>query len=111
MRETIVATAVREPILTGLLFAALPPLSLLPSRRYRVRAIVDYGADHYIGRSGSWTSSGGPSPVASVPHDGRSTGIELGLGCKSMAGETLLAILITDRRVRHYSSGARHSPS
>jgi len=42
-------TLLTEPILTGLFAASLPNPSLLPSGRYMVRAIVDYGVDHYIG--------------------------------------------------------------
>jgi hypothetical protein len=42
-------TLLTEPILTGLFSAALPDASVLPSGRYMVRAIVDYGVDHYIG--------------------------------------------------------------
>jgi hypothetical protein len=38
-----------EPILTGAYSAKLPDATLLPSGRYLVRAIVDYGVDHYIG--------------------------------------------------------------
>lgn len=51
---TAVVTLVRgtlltQPILTGLFSVKLPDASLLPSGRYMVRAIIDYGADHYIG--------------------------------------------------------------
>lgn len=42
-------TLLTEPILTGLFSAKLPEPSALPSGRYLVRAIVDYGVDHYIG--------------------------------------------------------------
>jgi hypothetical protein len=42
-------TLLTEPILTGLFSAILPEPSSLPSGRYMVRAIVDYGVDHYIG--------------------------------------------------------------
>lgn len=38
-----------EPILTGRYSATLPDAALLPSGRYLVRAIIDYGVDHYIG--------------------------------------------------------------
>jgi hypothetical protein len=38
-----------QPILTGVFTATLPDPALLPSGRYLVRAIVDYGVDHYIG--------------------------------------------------------------
>jgi hypothetical protein len=38
-----------EPILTGVFSAKLPDPALLPSGRYLVRAIIDYGVDHYIG--------------------------------------------------------------
>jgi len=51
---TAVVTLVRgtlltEPIRTGLFSVKLPDAALLPSGRYMVRAIIDYGADHYIG--------------------------------------------------------------
>jgi hypothetical protein len=38
-----------QPILTGLFSAKLPDPASLPSGRYLVRAIIDYGVDHYIG--------------------------------------------------------------
>jgi hypothetical protein len=38
-----------QPILTGAFSVRLPAPALLPSGRYLVRAIVDYGVDHYIG--------------------------------------------------------------
>ena len=38
-----------QPILTGAYSAQLPDEMVLPSGRYLVRAIIDYGADHYIG--------------------------------------------------------------
>jgi hypothetical protein len=51
---TAVVTLVRgtlltQPILTGLFSVKLPDAALLPSGRYMVRAIIDYGVDHYIG--------------------------------------------------------------
>lgn len=42
-------TILTEPTVQGTLKAALPPATLLPSGRYRVRAILDYGAPHLIG--------------------------------------------------------------
>ncbi|MEX2271460.1 MAG: hypothetical protein WD690_08325 [Vicinamibacterales bacterium] len=42
-------TLLTEPIATGLFSIQLSDASLLPSGRYLVRAIVDYGVDHYIG--------------------------------------------------------------
>lgn len=42
-------TLLTEPSLEGTLVSKLPPSSELPSGRYRVRAILDYGAPHYIG--------------------------------------------------------------
>jgi hypothetical protein len=42
-------TLLTEPILTGLFSVKLPDAALLPSGRYMVRAIIDYGVDHYIG--------------------------------------------------------------
>jgi hypothetical protein len=38
-----------QPILTGAYSAKLPDAAVLPSGRYLVRAIIDYGVDHYIG--------------------------------------------------------------
>jgi hypothetical protein len=38
-----------QPIVTGAFSARLPDPASLPSGRYLVRAIVDYGVDHYIG--------------------------------------------------------------
>ena len=38
-----------QPILTGAFSARLPDPASLPSGRYLVRAIIDYGVDHYIG--------------------------------------------------------------
>jgi hypothetical protein len=43
------ATILTEPSIEGTLIARLPSVSELPSGRYRVRAILDYGAAHYIG--------------------------------------------------------------
>lgn len=43
------STLLTEPIASGLFSARLPDASLLPSGRYLVRAIIDYGVDHYIG--------------------------------------------------------------
>ena len=42
-------TLLTQPIATGLFSARLPDERALPSGRYLVRAIVDYGVDHYIG--------------------------------------------------------------
>ena len=42
-------TLLTEPTVDGTLITKLPPPSQLPSGRYRVRAILDYGAPHYIG--------------------------------------------------------------
>jgi hypothetical protein len=42
-------TLLTEPILTGLFSAKLPAPATLPTGRYMVRAIIDYGVDHYIG--------------------------------------------------------------
>jgi hypothetical protein len=38
-----------QPVATGTFSARLPDPALLPAGRYVVRAIVDYGVDHYIG--------------------------------------------------------------
>lgn len=42
-------TLFTEPLRSGLFSARLPDALTLPSGTYRVRAIVDYGGDHYIG--------------------------------------------------------------
>lgn len=42
-------TLLTEPSLDSSVVCALPPSNLLPSGRYRVRAILDYGAAHYLG--------------------------------------------------------------
>lgn len=42
-------TLLTQPILTGLFSVKLPDAALLPSGRYMVRAVIDYGVDHYIG--------------------------------------------------------------
>lgn len=42
-------TLLTQPIRTGLFSARLPDAVSLPSGRYTVRAIIDYGVDHYIG--------------------------------------------------------------
>jgi hypothetical protein len=43
------ATVLTEPSIDGTLIARLPAAAELPSGRYRVRAVLDYGAAHYIG--------------------------------------------------------------
>ena len=42
-------TLLTEPSREGILTARLPAADVLPSGRYRVRAVLDFGADHYIG--------------------------------------------------------------
>lgn len=42
-------TILTEPILEGTLSAPLPAANVLPSGQYVVRAILDFGADHFIG--------------------------------------------------------------
>lgn len=42
-------TALTEPVRERVLAAALPPPEELPSGRYLVRAILDYGAEHLVG--------------------------------------------------------------
>jgi hypothetical protein len=42
-------TILTEPITDSILRVALPSSHVLPSGRYNVRAILDFGADHYIG--------------------------------------------------------------
>ena len=42
-------TLLTETSLDGTLTSRLPPVTELPSGRYRVRAILDFGAPHYIG--------------------------------------------------------------
>ena len=43
------ATVLTEPSIDGTLTARLPPPADLPSGHYRVRAVLDFGAAHYIG--------------------------------------------------------------
>lgn len=43
------ATLLTEPSVQGTLKVPLPPAAQLPSGRYRVRAILDYGAAHLLG--------------------------------------------------------------
>jgi hypothetical protein len=42
-------TVLTEPSREGMLTAKLPSASVLPPGRYRVRAVLDFGADHFIG--------------------------------------------------------------
>jgi hypothetical protein len=42
-------TLLTEPSREGILTTVLPPADVLPSGRYRVRVILDFGVDHYIG--------------------------------------------------------------
>jgi hypothetical protein len=42
-------TLLTEPTRDGIVRSTLPPPTTLPSGHYRVRAILDFGADHYIG--------------------------------------------------------------
>jgi hypothetical protein len=42
-------TVLTEPSREGILTAKLPAADVLPPGRYRVRAVLDFGADHYIG--------------------------------------------------------------
>jgi len=42
-------TLLTQPVVTGQFSARLPDAVTLPSGRYLVRAVVDFGADHYIG--------------------------------------------------------------
>ena len=43
------ATVLTEPTLDGSLTGRLPPAAELPSGRYRVRAVLDFGGAHYLG--------------------------------------------------------------
>lgn len=43
------STLLTQPILTGVFSARLPDAASLPSGRYLVRAVIDYGVAHYIG--------------------------------------------------------------
>jgi hypothetical protein len=43
------STLLTEPSVEGLFGVALPPAATLPAGHYVVRAILDFGADHYIG--------------------------------------------------------------
>jgi hypothetical protein len=42
-------TLVPQPVRTGILSAALPDASVLPSGHYQVRVVLDIGLEHYIG--------------------------------------------------------------
>jgi hypothetical protein len=42
-------TVLTEPSIDGTLTARLPSAALLPSGRYRVRAVLDFGGAHYLG--------------------------------------------------------------
>jgi hypothetical protein len=43
------STLLTEPSVEGVVSVMLPPAAVLPSGHYLVRAILDFGADHYIG--------------------------------------------------------------
>src|SRR5262249_26944578 len=43
------STVLTEPSPDGTITAELPPAAALPAGHYRVRAILDFGGDHYIG--------------------------------------------------------------
>jgi hypothetical protein len=43
------STLLTEPSVEGLFGVTLPPAATLPSGHYAMRAILDFGADHYIG--------------------------------------------------------------
>ena len=58
-------TVLPEPITDGVLTSRLPAMAQLPSGRYRVRAILDFGADHYLGAEREI------SIVRAVPSSGR----------------------------------------
>jgi hypothetical protein len=42
-------TVLTEPSIDGTLTARLPSASILPSGRYRVRAVLDFGGSHFLG--------------------------------------------------------------
>lgn len=42
-------TVLTEPVTRSIISASLPPSSVLPPGRYRLRAVLDFGADHLIG--------------------------------------------------------------
>jgi hypothetical protein len=56
-------TLLTQPIRTGLFSAQLPDATVLPSGVYRVRAIIDYGVDHYIGTEREMLIERGPPVV------------------------------------------------
>lgn len=60
-------TLLTEPIVTGLFSAQLPDASSLPSGRYLVRAIIDYGVDHYIGTQREMDIAREPANAAEPP--------------------------------------------
>ena len=43
------STLLTEPSADGVINAELPPATALPSGHYRMRAVLDFGGDHYIG--------------------------------------------------------------
>jgi hypothetical protein len=56
-------TLLTQPILTGMFSIKLPDAAQLPSGRYLVRAIVDYGIDHYIGTERELSIERAPPPA------------------------------------------------
>lgn len=61
------STLLTEPIASGLFSAKLPDSSSLPSGRYLVRAIVDYGVDHYIGTQREMDITREPAILSKAP--------------------------------------------
>jgi hypothetical protein len=59
-------TLLTEPFLTGLFSVKLPAPTLLPAGRYMVRAIIDYGVDHYIGTQRELDITRTPTVLARV---------------------------------------------
>ena len=60
------ATVLTEPTVEGVMTAPLPSSIKLPSGRYRMRAILDFGTDHYIGAEREAVIT---RPVASAGRD------------------------------------------
>ena len=61
------STLLTEPIRTAFFSAKLPDAARLPSGRYLVRAIIDYGVDHYIGTQREMDVERGVAVLAKNP--------------------------------------------
>lgn len=58
-------TLLPEPSPEGIIGVPLPPASVLPDGEYLMRAVLDYGADHYIGAERAVVVSRGPAGAPS----------------------------------------------